>query len=123
MVKQFDLLKRQGHAGAIRPEWEQEVRRLADAFVRTWEKQGTWGNYVHVETGDVAVFRTTGGAMAVGGLALASVYYNDRLICVWRAKRQRLSTVTSLLQDSLPAVVVTFCRMPIRKRRLLWPPP
>lgn len=77
MVKQFDLLKCQGHAGAIRPEWEQEVRRLADAFVRTWEKQGTWGNYVHVETGDVAVFRTTGGAMAVGGLALASVYYNE----------------------------------------------
>lgn len=77
MVKQFDLLKRQGHAGFIRPEWETEVRRLADAFVRTWDRQGTWGNYVHVESGDVAVFRTTSGAMAVGGLALASVYYNE----------------------------------------------
>lgn len=77
MLKQFFLLKRQGHGDFIRAEWETEVRRLADAFVHTWERQGTWGNYVHVESGDVAVFRTTGGAMAVGALALASAYYGE----------------------------------------------
>lgn len=77
MVKQFMLLKDQGKAFEIAPEWERHIRRLADAFVATWEKQGTWGNYLRIETGDVAVYNTTSGAMAVGALALASSYYND----------------------------------------------
>lgn len=75
-VKQFALLKAQGHGNVIRPEWEQEVQRLADAFVRTWRKHGTWGNYLQVETGDVAVYNATGGAMAVAGLTLAAEYYD-----------------------------------------------
>lgn len=54
-----------------------EVKALADAFISTWKKEGTWGNYVQVETGNVAVFNTTGGAMAVAGLALAARYYNE----------------------------------------------
>lgn len=77
MLKQFNLLKLQGKGDAIRPEWEEEVRKLADAFVRTWKKQGTWGNYINVETGEVAVYNTTGGAMAVAGLTLAATYYKD----------------------------------------------
>lgn len=77
MVKQFMLLKKQGKGNTISSEWEADVRLLADAFVDTWEKYGTWGNYFNVETGDVAVYNTTSGAMAVGGLALASVYYNN----------------------------------------------
>lgn len=79
MVKQFGLLKGQGKAAAINPEWETNVRLLADAFVNTWQKQGTWGNYLDVESGDVAVYNTTSGAMAVAGLALSSVYYNNPL--------------------------------------------
>lgn len=77
MVKQFNLLKSQGKANIISPEWEKEVKALADAFISTWKKEGTWGNYVQVETGNVAVFNTTGGAMAVAGLALAARYYNE----------------------------------------------
>lgn len=77
MVKQFDLLRKQGRADAIRPEWEARVRALADAFVRTWRTEGTWGNYLDLGTGDVAVYNTTGGAMAVGGLALAAGYYEN----------------------------------------------
>lgn len=77
MVKQFMLLKEQGKANAIDAGWETNVRLLADAFVNTWKKQGTWGNYLDVETGNVAVYNTTSGAMAVAGLALASGYYNN----------------------------------------------
>ncbi len=77
MIKQFNLLKAQGRANAIRPEWEQATKALADAFVSTWEREGTWGNYIQVETGNVAVFNTTGGAMAVAGLTLAAHYYNE----------------------------------------------
>lgn len=77
MVKQFMLLKEQGKGSEISPEWEAGVRRLADAFVATWKKHGTWGNYFNIETGDVAVYNTTSGAMAVGALALAADYYQN----------------------------------------------
>lgn len=77
MVKQFNLLKEQGRGNEIVLGWETEVRKLADAFVSTWERYGTWGNYVNVETGEVAVYNTTSGAMAAGGLALASVYFKE----------------------------------------------
>ncbi len=76
MVKQFNLLKDMQKEDFIKPEWEENVRLLADAFVRTWNTDGTWGNYIHVESGKVAVYHTTGGAMAIGGLALASAYFN-----------------------------------------------
>ena len=75
MVKQFQLLKRQGQE--VKPAWEEAIRRLADAFVRTWQEEGTWGNYINVETGEIAVYNTTGGAMAVAGLTLAAGYYQN----------------------------------------------
>lgn len=75
MVKQFMLLDKQGKAAAILPQWEKQVRGLADAFVRTWQVEGTWGNYLDIESGKVAAYNTTSGAMAPAGLALASVYY------------------------------------------------
>lgn len=75
MVKQFMLLDKQGKATAILPEWKKQVRGLADAFVRTWRVEGTWGNYLDIENGKVAAYNTTSGAMAPAGLALASVYY------------------------------------------------
>lgn len=77
LIKQFNLLKSQGKGADISPEWEASIHRLADAFVSTWQKHGTWGNYVNVESGDIAVYNTTGGAMAVAGLALASEYFNN----------------------------------------------
>lgn len=79
MVKQFMLLKEQDKGNAIDPAWENDVRLLADAFVNTWQKHGTWGNYVDVESGDIAVYNTTSGAMAVAGLVLSSTYYNNPL--------------------------------------------
>ena len=57
---------------AIKPAWEKSVKRLAQAFVNTWKRHGQWGNYVNHETGDVAIYNSTGGAMAIGGLALAA---------------------------------------------------
>lgn len=79
MVKQFMLLKRQGKASEISKEWETSIKKLADAFVITWQKNKTWGNYLNIETGDIAVYNTSSGALAVGGLALASEYFNEPL--------------------------------------------
>lgn len=77
MIKQFMLLKAQGRGSEISPEWETGIKQVADAFVATWRKRGTWGNYFNIKTGDVAVYNTTSGAMAVGGLALAADYYQN----------------------------------------------
>ena len=77
MVKQFMLIEKQGKANLISQQWKDDVRKLADAFVNTWKSEGTWGNYVDVESGKVAAFNTTSGAMALGGLALASIYYDN----------------------------------------------
>ena len=77
LVKQLELLKATGHGDAINPMWEEETRRLADALLATWEKYGTWGGYIHVETGEPATYNTSGGASAVAGMAVASRYFND----------------------------------------------
>ena len=75
MIKQFMVLDAQGHE--VKQSWKDNVKRLADAFVETWDKHGQWGNFVNNRTGDIAVYGTTSGAMAPGGLALASVYYGE----------------------------------------------
>ena len=75
MIKQFELLKAQGRGDVIKPAWEQNIQRLADAFVKTWKAHGTWGRMLNNKDGRVAEYNTSGGVMAVGGLALASKYY------------------------------------------------
>ncbi|MEN6424127.1 MAG: hypothetical protein ABFE13_02095 [Phycisphaerales bacterium] len=75
MIKQFLLLRAQGRGDAVKPSWERNIERVADAFVRTWRKHGTWGRMLNNATGDVAEYNTCGGVTAIGGLALASRYY------------------------------------------------
>ena len=77
MVKQFALLKAQGRGQAIKPQWEAGIRKLADACVTTWKRDGQWGKMVNVKTGEVSEYNTTGGAMIIGGLALASDYFKN----------------------------------------------
>ncbi len=77
MLKQFVLLKDQGMTDAIKPEWEENIKRLANAFVETWKKDGQWGQYINAETGEVAVYNSTGGPITIAGLVFASKYFND----------------------------------------------
>ena len=78
MVKHFQLLKNQGYGNLIKPEWEESVKRLAQAFVSTWEKYGQFGQYVDPDTGEMAVFNSTAGAIVPAGLVLASEYYHEK---------------------------------------------
>ena len=59
---------------------------MAQAFVDTWRRHGQWGNYVNHETGDIAIYNSTSGAMAIGGLALASSYFNEPEFLIDAAK-------------------------------------
>lgn len=76
MIKQFHLLKKQGKEEYINPVWEESMQKLADAFVNTWKNYGQWGRMVNIRSGEVAEYVSTGGVMAIGGLALASEYFN-----------------------------------------------
>ena len=53
------------------------MKKLADALVVTWNKAGQWGKLINVKTGEVGEYNTTGGAMIVGGLALAADYFKN----------------------------------------------
>lgn len=72
-----EQLEADGSGETVKDAWKNTVRRLADAFVATWKNEGTWGNYIDINDGRVAVYNTSSGAMAIGGLALASVYFQE----------------------------------------------
>ena len=77
LVKQFDLLQRQDTAWKMPSHWEQGVRRLADAFVRMWNKYGQFGQFVDVYTGELVVGGSASAAIAPAGLALASIFLGN----------------------------------------------
>ncbi len=77
-IKHFMLLEKQGYINFIKNEWKKSVRQLAEAFVATWEKYGQFGQYIDPETGEIAVFNSTAGALAPAALALASEYFNEK---------------------------------------------
>lgn len=77
MVKQFELLRAQGRSTSIDPKWEHHIKRLAQAFVATWGRYGEWGRMLNNRTGAVAEYNTSGGVMAIGGLALAAKYFKE----------------------------------------------
>ncbi len=79
MIKQFMLLQAQGNEIFIKPSWEENIQKLADAFVNTWKNNGQWGRMLNTQTGEIAEYNTSGGVMAIGGLALASAYFNNPL--------------------------------------------
>lgn len=77
MTKQLMLLDKQGHHAEISLKWESQMKNLANAFVKTWRENGTWGNYLNIHDGRIAVWNTTGGVMAVAGLVLAAQYFHQ----------------------------------------------
>ena len=77
LVKQFMLLKEQGQHAFIQASWERAARRLAQAFVNTWKRNGELGQYVDPDNGEIVIFNSTAGAVVPAGLALASRYFNN----------------------------------------------
>lgn len=74
-IKHFMLLKAQGYGKMIKPEWEDAARKLATAFTKTWRKDGEFGQFITPETGEIAIYNSTAGAIVPAGLALASAYF------------------------------------------------
>ncbi|MEC5142443.1 hypothetical protein [Chitinophaga sp. 212800010-3] len=76
LMKHLLLLKDQGHGDQVSKEWEAAAQKLATAFAGTWQQHGEFGQYIAPETGEIAVFNSTAGAVVPAGLALAARYFN-----------------------------------------------
>lgn len=78
LMKHLQLLKAQGYGKSIKAGWEDAAKKLAAAFVRNWNKDGEFGQYIVPETGEIAVYNSTAGAIVPAGLALASGYFHQK---------------------------------------------
>lgn len=74
-LRQFNYLESIGET--VPGHWKSAVQKQADAFVRLWEREGQFGHFVDVETGEICIGGSTAGAIVCGGLALASNTYSN----------------------------------------------
>jgi len=77
MYKHFLLYKELGRGNEIKPEWEAAAKRLAQAFVNTFEREGELGQYVDPESGKIVVYNSAAISSAPAGLALAATYCHE----------------------------------------------
>jgi len=75
LLKQFDLLDKQGHA--VPPSWDNGTKRCADAFVRLWNTYGQLGQFADAGTGEILIGGSTSAGIAPAGLALAYQRYGN----------------------------------------------
>lgn len=75
IFKQFDLLLKR--KAVLKQSWIEGARKCSDAFVKTWEKYGQWGQFIDVETGDIKVGNSSAAAITPAGLALAYNFFNE----------------------------------------------
>lgn len=72
LLKQFMMLD-SCHAEFRFPKhWLEGLERLADAFVRLWERYNEFGQYIDTETGDLLIRNSASGSIAMAGLALCA---------------------------------------------------
>lgn len=81
---QINWLKSHGYT--IPQYWLTGLKKQADAFMRLWDKYGQFGQFVDVVTGDICIGGSTAGAIVPGGLALASLTF-DNPVYLETAKR------------------------------------
>jgi hypothetical protein len=75
LMKQIDLLKKQEASWKLPDAWREALQRLADRFVALFREYGQLGQIIHIETGNIILGGSSGGAMAPAGLALAAARF------------------------------------------------
>src|SRR6185437_10732623 len=76
-LQSFDLLKKWGYAGSIKPAWDMVLKRCADGLVNVWKKYGQFGQFIDVDNLKMDINGSTAGCAAGAGLALASKYFHN----------------------------------------------
>lgn len=75
LFKHFRLIQERNQT--VPAEFEAGARKLADAFVKLWEKYGQFGQFVNVETGEIIAGGSTSGGIAPAGLVAAYRYFGE----------------------------------------------
>lgn len=75
LFKHFRLMEQRGTP--VPEAYKSGARKVADAFVRLWNRYGQFGQFVDVFTGDVVVGGSTSAGIAPAGLADAYRYFGD----------------------------------------------
>lgn len=89
-LKQMMLLEQSQAARPVPPAWKEHVKRLADAFVTLWKREGQFGQYLSVTTGEIKIGATSSAALAPAALALAAEYFkNPEYLDVARASARQ----------------------------------
>lgn len=73
--RQFRYLESIGET--VPAHWKEGLKKQADAFVRLWKREGQFGHFVDVKTGEICIGGSTAGAIVCGAMALASQTYNE----------------------------------------------
>jgi hypothetical protein len=76
IIKQFLLMEKLGIA--VKPAWRKGVKRVCDAFVKLWNKNKQFGQFVHSLTGEICVGGSTSGAIVPATLMLAADYFGEQ---------------------------------------------
>ncbi|SMO72081.1 hypothetical protein [Solitalea koreensis] len=77
-VKSLDMFKKHHHEEMIKPQWESNLKRCADGLMQVWNKYGQFGQFINADNLEMYINGSSAGAYAGAGLALASVYFNDK---------------------------------------------
>ncbi|MCL2751434.1 MAG: hypothetical protein FWE62_01615 [Firmicutes bacterium] len=62
---------------AIKPKYIDSAKKLADYFVRLWDKYGQFGQLVSIETGDIIAGNSSSAVIAIAGLCESYQYFGD----------------------------------------------
>ncbi|MBQ7257513.1 MAG: hypothetical protein IJS60_07470 [Abditibacteriota bacterium] len=71
IMKELPILESLG----FKVDYKENVKALADAFVRLWERYGQFGQFIDLYTGDILVGNSLSSSTAIGGLALACEFF------------------------------------------------
>lgn len=81
IIRQFQLMEKLGIA--VEDSWKEGTRGACEAFVRLWETNGQFGQFVDSRTGEIRVGGSTSAALAPAALAIAAGYFaEDRYLDV-----------------------------------------
>lgn len=70
LLKHFDVI-------TPKTSWVSAAKRCADAFVRLYERYRDFGQFIHIETGEMLYGGTASGASAIGALVRAGQYFGS----------------------------------------------
>jgi hypothetical protein len=76
VIKHFLVLKKLGMP--VKAKWEEGIRGVANAFIKTWKEDGQLGQYVSQYSGRVVVGKSASGAIVPAALVQAYMYFKDK---------------------------------------------